>query len=94
MITKFTATTSAQVASTSKERRILYLGNPSDTDLFYSLDGTAGVTGAAGASPGVVLKAGTAHTLTRPWQGESYLNNAISVIHEGTGSKTLVIQEW
>ena len=94
MITAFNVTTSAQLASASRERRALCLRNPSDTDIFYSLDGTAAVTVDGGASPGVKLLAGTAHTLTRPTIGENFLNGAIYAIHGGTGNKVLVIHEW
>lgn len=91
-IIKASVGTTATLVQGSIDREWFILQNLSDTDIFVSLEGTSAVTGAAGASPGYRLAA-NGGTLTGG-EGEFNLNNngPIYAIHEGTGSKTLVLQ--
>lgn len=92
-ITKFSVTTTAQVAAADARRRSIFLQNQSDTDLYVAF-GNANVTGPSGASPGIKILAngGTlAAAAVSPW--DQSLDGPIHAIHAGTGSKVLVIHE-
>ena len=96
MITKSTVTTSAAQLRPSTYRRALYIRNISDTDCFFSFDGvtTTTLTGDSGSKPGVKVAAGAVSIFTFGNLPDSSINNEIWGIHEGTGSKNVVIHEW
>lgn len=96
MITKATVTTSAAQIRPSTYRRALYIRNISDTDCFFSFDGstTTTLTGDSGSKPGVKVASGATHVFTFSDRPDISINNEIWAIHEGTGSKSVVIHEW
>ena len=93
MISKIAVATTATLVSDSRERNWLMIQNQSDTPVFLSFDGTAGVTIDSGATPGIRL-APYETVLSADIGGRFTGNNfPIYAIHGGTGTKNLVIQE-
>lgn len=97
MITKVAVADAATEVGTQQLRKRWLLQNLSDTDINVSVDGTAAVTLAAGASPGILLKASGAvgSILTSADVGGTKSGTKIYAIHSSTGNtKTLVFHQW
>lgn len=97
MNAKVSVTTSSSNLLGAGQRRYLYIENLSDTDIRIRLDqpDTEAVTLAAGATPGILLKAnGGAVTFTTEMSNDPAMNGAIRAIHGGSGTKDLNIVYW
>lgn len=93
MISKIAVATTATLVSDSRERNWLMIQNQSDTPIFLSFDGTAGVTIDSGATPGIRL-APYDTIMSSDIAGRFTGNNAaIYAIHGGTGTKNLAVHE-
>lgn len=93
MISKIAVATTATLVSAAKERQWLMVQNQSDTPIFLSFDGTAGVTIDTGAAPGIRLAPYESIMSTDVAGRFSGNNFAIYAIHGGTGTKNLAVHE-
>lgn len=91
MIVKVAVATTATLCLAATNKRWMIIQNQSDTDIYFSAEGTAGVTLDAGASPGIKLAAGASIAITDDHHRGAPLLDAIYAIHGSTGTKSLII---
>lgn len=94
MITKATVTTTAAIYSPARNRSWVIFQNVSDTAITVSFEGTT-PTIAADVSPGLIIAAGATlgPLMAQLPTSRPPFDANIWAMHEGVGSKTLVIHE-
>lgn len=95
---KVAVNTTPTLVSGEKSRKWFIVQNQSDVDVFISFEANSSiVTGGAGTNPGLKLKPDAMLSIddiaSADINGRSVNDVAIYAIHEGSGTKTLVIHE-